>query len=283
MQGADKHTVSRDRRLTRISPASLANPSRNVLRSSTGKHQPSNEATGDRQSAYAVFSEPVPMPTRRPERALVHRMIEHRFAVSNVSDAMLLKGVAEGDKAAMHIIFARHRRRVLGAILRMVRNPGIAEDIANQVFLDVWRTANKFEYRARVSTWLLSIARFKALNSLRERVHENIEQVDVLGIADAGDTPDAALDRKETTGILDACLQQLSPDHRQIIDLFYYRENSVAEVSEIVGIPQATVKSRLFYARNQLTKILVNAGLEAASFGMKANKEQGKAISEFPA
>jgi RNA polymerase sigma-70 factor (ECF subfamily) len=182
-----------------------------------------------------------------------------------VSDEMLLKSVAEGDKAAMHILFARHRTRVLRFIQRTVRNPGIAEDLVSQVFLDVWRSANRFESRARVSTWLLSIARFKAINSLRERTCENIDQDDVRGIVDAGDTPEEALDRKETKGILLACINKLSPAHREIIDLIYYREKSVGEVSEIVRVPYATAKSRIFYARKQLSRILVNAGFEAAA------------------
>jgi RNA polymerase sigma-70 factor, ECF subfamily len=163
----------------------------------------------------------------------------------------------------MHIIFARHRVKVLRFIRRMVRNPTIAEDIASQVFLDVWRSANKFENRARVSSWLLSIARFQAISILRARTHQNIDQESVLAIADTVDTPEAVLVRKETNGALRACLDKLSPAHREIIDLFYYRERSAVEVSEIVGIPLATVKTRIFYARNHLAKILMNAGLEA--------------------
>jgi RNA polymerase sigma-70 factor (ECF subfamily) len=179
---------------------------------------------------------------------------------------MLLKNVADGDKAAMHIIFARHRKRVFQFIQRMVRNPSIVDDLVNQVFLDVWRSANRFESRARVSTWLFSIARFNAINSRRERTHEGIgiDQDEALGIVDDWETPDIALDRKETQGILRACIDKLSPAHREIIDLFYYRENSVAEISGIIGIPQATVKSRIFYARKQLARILVGAGFDGA-------------------
>jgi RNA polymerase sigma-70 factor (ECF subfamily) len=165
----------------------------------------------------------------------------------------------------MHIIFARHRERVSRFIQRLVRNQAIVEDLVNQVFLDVWRSANRFEGRARVSTWLLSIARFKAINARRERAHEAIERDDALAIVDAGDTPDVALDRKETEGILRACIDKLSPAHREIIELFYYRDNSVAEVSGIVGIPKATVKSRIFYARKQLARSLVSAGFDAAA------------------
>ncbi|MCK1512372.1 sigma-70 family RNA polymerase sigma factor [Bradyrhizobium sp. 190] len=180
------------------------------------------------------------------------------------SDEMLLKSIAEGDKAAMHIMFARHRARVFRFIQRIVRNTAIAEDLVSQVFLDVWRSANAFESRSRVSTWLLSIARLKALSSFRERRHENIDRDDVLGIVDVADTPEAALDRKETNGVLRACIGKLSPAHRDVIDLFYYREKSVAEMSEIFGIPHATVKSRIFYARKQLAGMLVSAGFEAA-------------------
>jgi RNA polymerase sigma-70 factor, ECF subfamily len=185
----------------------------------------------------------------------------------NDSDQMLLKHVAAGDKAAMHILFARHRGKVFRFIQRMVRNPAIAEDLASQVFLDVWRSANRFEHRARVSTWLLSIARFKAINALRRRAYENVDQEDVPEIADAADTPEAALDRKETSGILQACINRLSPAHREIIDLFYYREKSVAELSEVIGIPIATVKSRIFYARKQLAKMLVSSGFDVAAAG----------------
>jgi RNA polymerase sigma-70 factor (ECF subfamily) len=182
-----------------------------------------------------------------------------------ISDELLLKRVAEGDKAAMHIMFARHRVRVFRFIRGMVRNEAIADDLVSQVFLDVWRSANRFESRARVSTWLLSIARFKALSSLRERSHENIDQDDVAGIVDAADTPEVALDRKETNAILRECIDRLSPAHREIIDLIYYHEQSVAEASVIVGIPVATVKSRMFFARKYLAKMLMSAGFEATA------------------
>jgi RNA polymerase sigma factor (sigma-70 family) len=139
-----------------------------------------------------------------------------------------------------------------------------APGLVNQVFFDVWRSANRFESHARVSTWLLSIARFKAINSRRERTRKNIDQDDAPGIADAEDTPDVALDRKERESIQCACIDKLSPAHRKIIDLFYYREKSTAEVSELIGIPQATVKSRIF-TRKQLAGVLVSAGFDATA------------------
>ena len=206
---------------------------------------------------------PLPCPSdARNDDKLAHAVRHATDTEERVSDEMLLRGIAEGDKAAMHIIFARHRLRVFRFIKSIVRNPAIADDLVSQVFLDVWRSANTFENRARVSTWLLSIARFKAFGALRAKTHEAIDQDDLVGVADDADTPEVALDRKQTNAILRACIDRLSPAQREIIDLVYYHERSVVEASEIVGAPCATVKSRMFYARKHLAKMLANAGFE---------------------
>jgi RNA polymerase sigma-70 factor (ECF subfamily) len=178
------------------------------------------------------------------------------------TDQMLLHAIAVGDRAAMHTLYSRHNVRVYRFILRMVRDTTTAEDLVSQVFLDVWRTAGQFEGRAQVSTWLLSIARFKALTALRQRQHEDIDQEDVLEIADSADTPEAALDRNRTRAILRACVAKLSPAHREIINLVYYHEKSVEEAGRLIGIPQSTVKTRMFYARKQLAELLKSEGVD---------------------
>jgi RNA polymerase sigma-70 factor (ECF subfamily) len=183
------------------------------------------------------------------------------IAAQATSDETLLEGIADGNRTAMHTLYCRHNVRVYRFILRMVRNTTTAEDLVSQVFLDVWRTATQFEGRAQVSTWLLSIARFKALTALRQRRHEDIDQDDVLEIADDAETPEAALDRSKTNAILRACVAKLSPAHREIINLVYYHEKSVEEVGAIIGIPQSTVKTRMFYARKQLADLLKSAGI----------------------
>jgi RNA polymerase sigma-70 factor, ECF subfamily len=85
------------------------------------------------------------------------------IAAQATSDEALLESIAEGDRTAMHTLYSRHHVRVYRFILRMVRDTATAEDLTSQVFLDVWRTASQFQGRSQVSTWLLSIARFKAL------------------------------------------------------------------------------------------------------------------------
>jgi RNA polymerase sigma-70 factor, ECF subfamily len=76
------------------------------------------------------------------------------------------------------------------------------------------------------------------------------------------DDPEVAVQKKDTSGALRKCLTALSPEHREIVDLVYYHEKSVEEVAEIVGIPENTVKTRLFYARKKLADLLKAAGVE---------------------
>ncbi|MDR6658351.1 sigma-70 family RNA polymerase sigma factor [Tardiphaga sp. 20_F10_N6_6] len=179
------------------------------------------------------------------------------------SDEMLLENIASGDRTAMHTLYARHNVRVYRFVLRMLRDTSAAEDLVSQVFLDVWRTASQFEGRSQVSTWLLSIARFKALTALRQRKYEDIDQDDVMEIADQADTPEASLDRSRTSAILRACVAKLSPAHREIVNLVYYHEKSVEEVAGLIGIPASTVKTRMFYARKQLADLLKTAGIDS--------------------
>jgi RNA polymerase sigma-70 factor (ECF subfamily) len=185
------------------------------------------------------------------------------IAAQATSDEMLLESIADGNRTAMHILYSRHNVRVYRFILRIVRDTTMAEDLVSQVFLDVWRTARQFEGRSQVSTWLLSIARFKALTALRQRRYEDIDQDEVMEVADTADTPEASLDRSRTSEILRACVAKLSPAHREIVNLVYYHEKSVDEVAGIVGIPASTVKTRMFYARKQLADLLRNAGIDS--------------------
>jgi RNA polymerase sigma-70 factor, ECF subfamily len=185
------------------------------------------------------------------------------IAAQATSDNMLLESIVGGGRSAMHIFYSRHNLRVYRFVLRIVRNATLAEDLTSQVFLDVWRTARQFERRSQVCTWLLSIARFKALTALRQRRHEDIDQEHVLEIADQSDTPETSLERNKTSAILRACIAKLSAAHREIINLVYYHEKSVEEVGAIIGIPQSTVKTRMFYARKQLADLLRGAGVDS--------------------
>jgi RNA polymerase sigma-70 factor, ECF subfamily len=178
------------------------------------------------------------------------------------SDEVLIGRIAKGDRLAMQVLFARHHVRVYRFVLRLVSNPSVAEDLISEVFLDVWRQADRFEGRSAVSTWMLAIARFKALSALRKRPDEELDEETAEAIEDTSDNPEVALEKKDKSAVLRQCLEKLSPEHKEIIDLVYYHEKSVEEVAEIVGIPENTVKTRMFYARKKLAELLQAAGVE---------------------
>jgi RNA polymerase sigma-70 factor (ECF subfamily) len=178
------------------------------------------------------------------------------------SDEVLIGRIANGDRLAMQVLYARHHVRVFRFVMRFVRDESMAEDLISEVFLDVWRQAGRFEGRSAVSTWMLAIARFKALSALRRRPDEELDEETAGAIGDPNDDPGTTLEKKDRGAIIRKCLVGLSADHREIIDLVYYHEKSVEEVAEIVGIPENTVKTRMFYARKRLAELLKAAGIE---------------------
>jgi len=178
------------------------------------------------------------------------------------SDEVLISRIANGDRLAMQVLFARHHVRVYRFVLRLVRNEATAEDLISEVFLDVWRQAAKFEGRSAVSTWMLSIARFKALSALRRKPEHELDEDMAEAIEDHSDDPEVTLAKKDKGALLREALSALSAEHREVIDLVYYHEKSVEEVARIVEIPEATVKTRMFYARKKLSELLKERGID---------------------
>src|SRR5437016_3517216 len=162
----------------------------------------------------------------------------------DTSDEALIDLIADGDKRAMQVLYARHNVRVYRFILRLTGNQSLAEDLVSEVFLDVWRQAEAFESKSQVSTWLLAIARYKALSALRRRTDEHLDDHMAATIEDTADSPETMVHNKDRSIIVQKCLTQLSPAHREVIDLVYYHEKSVDEVARIVGVPAAVSRSR---------------------------------------
>ena len=172
------------------------------------------------------------------------------------SDEMLIARIAGGDRLAMQTLFARHRTAVYRWLLRFVGNEATAEDLLSDVFLDVWRQADRFQARSSVSTWLLAIARFKALSARRVRKDSELDETIEATVADPSDNPEIMLQKKNRDALVREALNSLSPDHKEIIDLVYYHEKSVDECAQILGVPSGTVKTRMFYARKKMAEMV---------------------------
>jgi RNA polymerase sigma-70 factor, ECF subfamily len=185
-------------------------------------------------------------------------------AAQTIPNEALMARIVNYDRSAMHMLYARHHVRVYRFALRVLRDRALSEDVVSDVFFEVWRSADQFEGRSAVSTWLLGIARLKAFSALKRCPEEELDERAANTVEDPADDPASSLERKETDSVLRECLSGLPRGHREIIDLVYFHEKSIAEVAEIVGIPRNTVKTRMFSARKRLATMLQAAGIKQA-------------------
>jgi RNA polymerase sigma-70 factor (ECF subfamily) len=176
------------------------------------------------------------------------------------NDAVLMRRVAAGDKTAMKLVFSHHHMAVYRLVLHRLRDKALAEDVTSDVFLDVWRQAARFEGRSTVLTWILAIAYRKAAAArpaldqlLSDRSHAEANGPNAV-------PPDATPQARNRNHVLRRCLATLSAEHREVIDLVYYQKQSIEAVAAILGIPEETAKTRMFYARRRLADALKRRG-----------------------
>jgi len=172
------------------------------------------------------------------------------------SDAELLSRVAAQDRRAIGPLYTRYQPRLYRFLYRMVKDGGMAEELVNEVFLDVWRGAGRFEGRSSPSSWMFSIAHNKAVSALRKRREKPLDEEEATEIADPAELQDDVVQHGDMRRLMKGCLDRLSPEHREVIELTYYQELSVREIAEIVDAPENTVKTRMFHARRRLREML---------------------------
>ena len=187
-----------------------------------------------------------------------------RERAASLPDATLIRQIAAGDKGAVRTLFERHHVKVYRFVRRIVRDAALAEDIVSETFIQAWQHAGRYAGRASVSSWLLGIARHRALDAVRRRPTEPLDGDDAQNVVDPHD-PEAELGRKDTGTALRRALASLSREHAEIIDLVYYQEKSIREIAGILAIAENTVKTRMFYARKRLAALAAAAGIERAA------------------
>lgn len=187
-----------------------------------------------------------------------------------LDDATLVERVAHGDDDALGLLYDRFSRAVYSLCLRVVRDTTAAEDLTQEVFVRLWRSAASFEpSRGRLSTWLLHIAHNLALNELRRRQSRPVVAPDIdwnlataaLMDTDAQSDPVLATGRHEQAATLHRALAQLPLPQRQAIELAFYGGLTQAEVAAALGEPLGTVKSRIRVGAQRLRELLVASGI----------------------
>jgi RNA polymerase sigma-70 factor (ECF subfamily) len=181
-----------------------------------------------------------------------------------ISDEALIASIATHDKNAMHALFVRYHVRVFRFLTRLLGDAAAAEDLVSETFIEIWRHAAQFESRAKASTWILGIARHKAASARRQRSFAQLEDGEIESIKDPDDDPEMAAEKSKRNALLRDCLQRLSPAHREILDLIYYHEQSIAAAARIVGVPANTVKTRAHNARKRVAQLMAARGIQDA-------------------
>jgi RNA polymerase sigma-70 factor (ECF subfamily) len=177
----------------------------------------------------------------------------------DAEDIRLMHLVAGGDTVAFEALIVRHQALVAGTVARMLGSNSDVEDIAQQVFIRVWRSAGRYVARAKFTTWLLKITRNLVFNEMRRakrhpRVPVQIDpEAEELPLRDeATATPDATLLQEELQSKIDSAIAQLPDTQRMALVLRRYQELSYEEIAEVLELSVPAVKSLLFRARTEL-------------------------------
>lgn len=176
-------------------------------------------------------------------------------------DVLRLEAVANGDRDAFRTLFERYYPLIYRFVLRMVRDPGMAEEAANDALLDVWRGAGRFKGNSRVSTWVYGIAHHKALSALRRfgnRREVDLEEADCE--ADPSDSPEEAFSISQRSEHVRKALQGLPLIHRAVTELVFFHGLNYSEIAQVLGCPENTVKTRIFHAKRKLHVLLAGVG-----------------------
>ena len=178
-------------------------------------------------------------------------------------EAQWLNLTAGGDRAAFERLFHAYEHRLYRYVLGLVRDPRTAEEVTGDVLLEVWKSARRFRGQSKVSTWIFGIAHHKAIDALRRFVPQHIEIGELTQQPDAGRGPEETALASSDRRTISTALDQLTPEHRAVLELTFLNGYSQAEIAAIVHCPINTVKTRVFYAKQQLRRILERSGMRS--------------------
>jgi RNA polymerase sigma factor (sigma-70 family) len=180
-------------------------------------------------------------------------MPEHIWT-TQPTDRQLVSAIARGDMHALETLYERHGLAILAYLIGQVDDRHLAEEVLQDVMLAAWQGARRFRGDSSVRTWLLAIARRRAITARHQRAPLYAPLDDDIA-ADTG-TPGDRLDAQADQAVLRAALAELPPDQRETLELVFYHDLSGSEAAEVLGVAPGTVKSRLHRAKSLLHALL---------------------------
>jgi RNA polymerase sigma-70 factor (ECF subfamily) len=179
---------------------------------------------------------------------------------SDEDSRFLIAQIARGDRVAFERLFRAFEVRLYRYLMAMLHARELAEELVNDVMVEVWRGAPKFRNESKPSTWLYGIAYHKAIDALRKRKPAAAELRTIAAVPDPRPNPEESAVASDLRSDLDAALRSLSPEHRAVVELALTQGYSYQQISEIAGCPVNTVKTRMFHARRHLREYFLRAG-----------------------
>jgi RNA polymerase sigma-70 factor (ECF subfamily) len=170
-------------------------------------------------------------------------------------DALLLRVAAERDRSAFAALFTHFAPRVKAYLIRLGASSGVAEELAQEALLSVWRKAHLFDpAKASAATWLFTIARNLRIDAIRREKRPELDPEDFM--PEPGADADAGLMLAENEGRLRLALRELPVDQIQVVELSFFADKPHSQIAEELGIPLGTVKSRLRLAMGRLKRAM---------------------------
>lgn len=167
-----------------------------------------------------------------------------------------IRQIGRGDRRAFERLYREYAPRVFRFAMRMIRDRAKAEEVTNDVMLEVWKSAERFEGRSAPSTWILGIARHRTLNAVRGKSLHLTALDDAAEVADEAPAPESGIDQLAVTQKLRVALEQLPPEQREVVEMTFMEEMSYKQIAEVAHCPENTVKTRMFHAKRKLEPLL---------------------------
>jgi len=174
---------------------------------------------------------------------------------SNDDDILLIDRISKKDMRAMEVFYRRHQNGLYRFCVKKIGNEADANDIVNKVMMEAWNSADRFEGRSKVSTWLFSIANFRIIDLLRSKKQETVDIDDEYDLADDIEL-DAETWEDQLRQYILSCLKTLKADYQQMMELIFFQDAAYEEVAAILNCPNGTIKSRVFHAKKALKRCL---------------------------
>ncbi len=174
------------------------------------------------------------------------------------ADEDIIRQVLNGNRQAYAVLVDKYKDRVFSLALGIVRNRELAEEIAQDTFVKAYSSLKKFRKEAGFSTWIYRITYNTAISEMRKQKHKirTVERVEEnLPSADTSVTMEELEEKEEKHKLIEQAIDELFPEEKLILTLYYYEENSVEQISKATGLTPSNVKVKLFRIRHKLREI----------------------------